>query len=139
MRTVEDRADPICQLLSRQQPLGLYDLALAMDPLGLQEAGGYGAHGPPIHEAHPHLPESGHKQPVAGDGLRSFAGIILGDRLFDEAQGLSCIAPTAQSRSGQATPPGLVQETYHPLRATFGQADQPLAPPFFSHTADLGN
>jgi hypothetical protein len=34
MRTVEDRADPICQLLSREQPLGLYDLALAMDPLG---------------------------------------------------------------------------------------------------------
>src|SRR5829696_1941507 len=135
MRTVEDRADPICQLVSRQQPLGLYDLALAMDPLGLhrvepralfgqkaaydphsaaavfdltlvrgdppselfgdvpgsvvpdqnpytlarrlkllaaprKEAGGYGAHGPPLHEAHPHLLESGHKQPVAGDGLR---------------------------------------------------------------------
>src|SRR5829696_7685594 len=134
MRTVEDRADPICQLVSRQQPLGLYDLALAMDPLGLhrvepralfgqkaaydphsaaavfdrevvrgdppselfgdvpgsvvpdqnpytlarrlkllaaprKEAGGYGAHGPPLHEAHPHLLESGHKQPVAGDGL----------------------------------------------------------------------
>src|SRR5918993_1448445 len=140
MRTVEDRADPICQLVSREQPLGLYDLALAMDPLGLhrveprallgqkaaydphstaavfdcsvvrgnppsdlfgdvpgsvvpdqypyplacrlellaaprKEAGGYPAHGPPIHEAHPHLLEPGHEQPVAGDGLR--IGIIL--------------------------------------------------------------
>jgi hypothetical protein len=35
MRTVEDRADPICQLVSREQPLGFYDLALAMNPLGL--------------------------------------------------------------------------------------------------------
>src|SRR5215213_11562798 len=35
MRTVEDRADPICQLVGREQPVGLYDLALAMDPLGL--------------------------------------------------------------------------------------------------------
>src|SRR5215213_6308964 len=35
MRTVEDRADPICQLVSREQPLGLYDLALAMHPLRL--------------------------------------------------------------------------------------------------------
>src|SRR5215216_7404357 len=35
MWTVEDPADPICQLVSREQPVGLYDLALAMDPLGL--------------------------------------------------------------------------------------------------------
>jgi hypothetical protein len=30
MRTIEDSADPICQLVSREQPGGLYDLALAM-------------------------------------------------------------------------------------------------------------
>src|SRR5918993_5493014 len=35
VRTVEDRADPMCQLVSREQPLRLYDLALADDPLGL--------------------------------------------------------------------------------------------------------
>src|SRR5918993_4278836 len=35
MRTVEDSADSLGQLVSREQPLGLYDLALAMDPLGL--------------------------------------------------------------------------------------------------------
>src|SRR5215211_752284 len=157
MRTVEDPADPICQLVSRKQPGWLYDLALAMDPLGLhgvepraldgqkaaynphstaaafdysvvrsdplsdlfgdvpggvvpdqhpnplvrrsklsaaprKEAGGYGAHGPPIHEAHPHLLELRHIKPVAGDGLLTI-GIILGDRLFDEAQRLARFAP----------------------------------------------
>src|ERR671914_853182 len=35
MRTIEDSADPICQLVSGEQPGGLYDLALAMNPLGL--------------------------------------------------------------------------------------------------------
>src|SRR5215217_2175825 len=33
MRTVEDRADSLGQLVSREQPLGLYHLALAVDPL----------------------------------------------------------------------------------------------------------
>src|SRR5918993_2178983 len=194
VRTVEDRADPMCQLVSRQQPVGLYDLALAMDPLGLhrveprallgqkaaydphslaavfdssvvrgdppsdlfgdvpgsvvpdqhpnllarrlkllaaprKEAGGYPAHGPPIHEAHPHLLEPGHEQPVAGDGLR--IGIILGDRLFDEAQRLARFAPAIEGRPHQPAEAGLVQETYNPLGATFGQADQSVAPPFF--------
>src|ERR671939_1074862 len=35
MRTIEDSADSLGQLVSGEQPLGLYDLALAMDPLGL--------------------------------------------------------------------------------------------------------
>src|SRR3712207_5047945 len=35
MRTIEDPADPICQLVSREQPIGLDHLALAVDPLGL--------------------------------------------------------------------------------------------------------
>src|SRR5215212_8421081 len=35
MRTVENPADPVCQLVGREQPLGLYHLALAVDPLGL--------------------------------------------------------------------------------------------------------
>jgi hypothetical protein len=30
MRTVEGSADPICQLVSRQQPVGLYNLALGV-------------------------------------------------------------------------------------------------------------
>src|SRR5687767_9402511 len=35
MRTVKDPADPLGQLVSREQAVGLYNLALAMDPLGL--------------------------------------------------------------------------------------------------------
>jgi hypothetical protein len=35
MRTVKDPADPLGQLVSREQPVGLNHLALAMDPLGL--------------------------------------------------------------------------------------------------------
>jgi hypothetical protein len=35
MWTSEDPADPICELISTEQPLGLCDLAFAMNPLGL--------------------------------------------------------------------------------------------------------
>ena len=35
MRTTEDPANPVCKLVSSQQTLGLYDLALAVYPLGL--------------------------------------------------------------------------------------------------------
>jgi hypothetical protein len=35
MRTVEDQAYSLSQLVSREQPVGLYHLALAMNPLGL--------------------------------------------------------------------------------------------------------
>jgi hypothetical protein len=35
MRTIENPADPIRQLVSREQPVGLDHLALAVDPLGL--------------------------------------------------------------------------------------------------------
>src|SRR5215203_4329360 len=194
VRTSEDRAHSLGQLVSCEQPLGLYNLALAMNPLGLhrveprallgqkaaydphslatvfnfsvvggdplsdlfgdvpgsvvpdqhpnllarrskllaaprKEAGGYGAHGAAIHKAQPHLLEPRHIQPVAGDGLR--VGVVLGDRLLHQAQGLSCLAPTAQSRPGQPAEPSLVQETYDPLGEALGEANQPVAPPFF--------
>jgi hypothetical protein len=35
MRTVEDLAHALGQLVRREQPVGLYNLALAMNPLGL--------------------------------------------------------------------------------------------------------
>ena len=35
VRTTEDRADPVCQLVCAEQSLGLRDLAFAVDPLGL--------------------------------------------------------------------------------------------------------
>src|SRR5215211_1232846 len=194
MRTIEDPADPICQLVSREQPVGLDHLALAVDPLGLygieprallgqkaaydphsaatvfdsavvrgdrfsnlfggvpasvvpdqnphplaccfellaaprKEAGSYPAHGPTIHEAQPHLLKLRHVEPVAGDGLR--IGVVFGDRLFDEAQGLTRIAPAAQGRPRQPAPPSFIQETHDPVETAVGQADQSVAPPFF--------
>src|SRR5918997_5980224 len=195
MRAAEGSADSLGQLVSGEQPIGLYDLALAMDPLGLhgvepralfgqkaaydphsfaalfdfsvvrsdplsdlfgdvpgsvvpdqhpnplacrlklsaaprKEAGGYGAHGPPIHEAHPHLLELRHIQPVAGDGLR--IGIVLGDRLFDEAhRRFARIAPAVEGRPRQAAEPALVQESYRPLGMSRRQANQSVASPFF--------
>src|SRR5918994_5721874 len=35
VRTTEDPADPVCQLVCAEQSLGLRDLAFAVDPLGL--------------------------------------------------------------------------------------------------------
>src|SRR5919106_3565707 len=92
-----------------------------------KEAGGYRAHGTTVHEAHPHLLELGHIKPVAGDGLR--IGVVLFDRLFDEVQGLARFAPAIEGWPRQAAEPALVQETYDPLGASFGQAHQSLAPP----------
>jgi hypothetical protein len=201
MRTVEDPTDSLGQFVSCEQPVGLYNLALAVNPLGLhrveprallgqqaaydphsgatafdfpvvrgdplsdlfrdvpgsvvpdqypnplarrlkplatprEKAGRYAAYRTTIHEAQPHLLELRHEQPVAGDGLR--VGIVLGDRLFDEAQGLTGFAPAVEGRPRQPAEPGLVQETHNPLGATFGQADQSVAPPFFERTGDLG-
>src|SRR5215212_6614099 len=201
MRTIEGSADSLAQLVSGEQPLGLYDLALAMDPLGLhrveprallgqkaaydphslaaafdssvvrsdplsdlfgdvpggvvpdqhpnllaprsklsaaprKKAGGHTANGPPIPEAHPHLLELRHIEPVAGDGLR--IGVVFFDRLLHQAQGLARFAPTAQSGSRQAAEPTLVQKTHAPLGEALGQADQSVAPPFFSRTRDPG-
>src|SRR5918992_3684535 len=102
-----------------------------------KEARGYRAHGTTVHETHPHLLELRHIKPVAGDGLR--IGVVLGDRLFNEAQRrFACIAPAVEGRPRQPAEPALVQETYDPLRRTFGQADQSLAPPFFERTRDRG-
>src|SRR5215216_4395441 len=160
MRTVEEPADPLGQLVSREQPVGLDHPALAMDPFGLyrveprtllrqkaaydphpgaaffdppvvranpgahlfggmpasivpdqnpyplacsfellgaprKEVGGYPAHRTPIHEAHPHLLKLRNKKPIAGDSLR--IGVVFSNRLFNQAHGLSGIAPTVES------------------------------------------
>src|SRR5215211_193561 len=93
-----------------------------------KEASGYRAHGTTVHETHPHLLELGHIKPVAGDGLRSFAGVVLGDRLFDEAHRRSArIAPAVEGGPRQAAEPGLVQETYRPLGMSRRQANQSVA------------
>jgi hypothetical protein len=41
MRTTKDPADPLGKLVSSQQPLGFYDLAFSVDPLGLYGVDNY--------------------------------------------------------------------------------------------------
>jgi hypothetical protein len=73
--------------------------------------------------------ECGHKQPVAGDGLRSFAGIILGHRSFDEAQRLARFAPAIEGRPPQPTEPALVSKkpTTHSGRPSARPINRSLA------------
>src|SRR5918999_6480671 len=44
-----------------------------------KEAGRYAAHGTAVHEAQPHLLKLRQIKPVAGDGLRSSAGVVSGE------------------------------------------------------------
>src|SRR5215211_6707682 len=74
----------------------------------LEELGRYPAHGPTIHESRPRLIELRQVESVTGDGLR--IGIVFGDRLLEEAQGLSLLSPTTQGGQGQPTPPGFIPE-----------------------------
>src|SRR3954452_14280807 len=196
VRTPECRADSLGQLVGTEHPIGLYDLALAVDPLGLyriepraplwqqavydphplaaafnpfvvrgdppsnlfgdvpgsvvpdqhpyplarrfeflraprEEASGYPAHRATIHKAQPHLIELGHIEPVAGDGFG--IGVLFFDRLLEEAQRLSLLAPAMQRGHSQPTPPGLVQETYRPggVGMVGRRPHQSVAAPFF--------
>src|SRR5215211_302798 len=96
----------------------------------LEKLGGYGTHGPTVHEPDPRLIELRHIEPIAGDGFR--VRVVFGDRLLEEAQRLSLLAPTVQSGQCQPTPPALVQETHRPgLGIGLGHFHQSIAPPFF--------
>ena len=55
-----------------------------------EEPGGYLAYRTPLHKAYPRLFELRHIEPVAGDGFG--IGIVFGDRVLDEAQGLALFA-----------------------------------------------
>src|SRR5918994_1340047 len=91
-----------------------------------KEPRGYRAHGTTVHETHPHLLKLWHIKPVAGDGLR--IGVVLGDRLFDEAhRRFARIAPAVEGRPRQAAEPGLLQESYRPLGMSRRQANQSVA------------
>src|SRR4051812_21403681 len=194
MSTAEDPTDPIRELISAQQTIGLHHFSLAVGPLRLysvqprallgqqatddpdptaalfdlavmlaepapnlaayvptgvipdeeqdlladcleffaaprKEAGSYPAHGSTIHEPQPRLVEPWQIESVAGDGLR--IGIVLGDRLLDEAHRLSLLGPATQGGQSQPTPPALVLKTCGPLRIGLGHAHQSVAPPFF--------
>src|SRR5438270_1673894 len=175
MRTAEDLANPLGELISAEQTKGLYHFALAMNPFGLyrvkpwaplgqkaaynpnsfaavfdlaimfsepasdllgdvpacvvpdqkqdllatsfelfaaprKKPSRYGTDGPAVHEPQPRLREFRHIEPVTRDGLRP--GIILGERLLDEAQRLPLLRPATQGGQGQPTPPALVFEAH---------------------------
>src|SRR5215207_2340868 len=96
----------------------------------LKKLGRYSAHGPPIHESQPRLIEFGQIESVAGYGLRF--GVVFGDRLLNEAKGLSFLAPTAQGGQSHPAPPALVQETHRPgVGICCGHAHQSVAAAFF--------
>jgi hypothetical protein len=95
--------------------------------------GRYRAHGPSIYK--PQLPLIKLRQVesvVAGDGLR--LGIVLGDRLLDEAQRLSFFAPAtlkvgkASRDSTSIRPRNLPRPS---VRVPLGHAHQSVASPFF--------
>ena len=58
------------------------------------------------HKAYPRLLELRHIEPVAGDGFG--IGIVFGDRVLDEAQGLALFAEGVQGRLGYPAPPALI-------------------------------
>jgi len=198
MRTTKHPANPIRKLVCSQQTVGLYNLVLAVYPLGLdgvkprallgqkaahdphsfaasldlaivssepapdllgdvpgsvvpdenhdllssrfelfatpsEELRRYRTHGPAVDESQPCLPvEFGQIESVAGDGLRSFAGVVFGDRPLNEAKGLPFLGSTAQGGQGQPAPPALVQETHGPgVGISRSYVHQSVAPSFF--------
>src|SRR5829696_74446 len=70
----------------------------------------YAAHRSAIHESQPRIIEFGQIESVAGNGLR--LGVVFGDRLLDEAKGLSFFREATQGRQSQPAPPALVLEAY---------------------------
>src|SRR5215208_2695273 len=109
-----------------------YFLAHRGEPLGapLKEAGGYAANRTVIHKTQPHLFKLRHKKPVAGDGLG--IGVLSGDRLLHQAQGLACFAPAVESWPPETAPPGLVTEAHRPgVGIVRGHSHQPVASSFF--------
>src|SRR3954452_20305916 len=94
----------------------------------------YRAHGPPVHESQPCLIELGQVEPVAGDGLR--LGIVLGERLLNEAHRLALFGPTAQSWQSKPAPPTFVLKARYPFGIGLGYLHQPIAASFFSRRGD---
>src|SRR5918998_2111992 len=94
------------------------------------ELGGYGTHGPAVHESQPRVADLGEVEPVAGDGFR--LGIVLGDRPLDEAEGLALLGPTVEGGQRHPAPPAFVAESDGPLGIRRSRDfHQPVAPPFF--------
>src|SRR5215210_3126861 len=108
-------------------------LAPRIEPSGAprEEPGAYPAYRTPLHKAYPRLFKLRHIEPIAGDGLPG-VGIIFGDRVLDEAQGLALFAEGVQGGRSHPTPPALILVADGPsLSVVVGQLDQSVAHPFF--------
>src|SRR5215207_3058165 len=83
---------PACVVPDEEQNL----LAKSFEHLAtpLEELGRYPTHGPTIHEPQPRLVKLRHIESVAADGLR--LGVILGDRLLNEAQRLPLLGEATE-------------------------------------------
>src|SRR5215207_7415987 len=85
---------------------------------------------PSVHEPDPRVTDPWQIESVAGYGLR--LGVVLGDRLLDEARGLALLGPGVQRGQGHPAPPALVQEAHRPgVGVGLGHFHQSIAPPFF--------
>src|SRR5215217_6705354 len=108
-------------------------LADLFEPLAapLKEPGRYAAHRPPIYESQPPLlGDLWQVESVTRDGFR--LGVVLGDRLLDEAQRLALLGEAAQGGQSHPAPPALVQETHRPgFGVDRSHVHQSVAPPFF--------
>src|SRR5215204_6204785 len=88
----------------------------------------YRTHRPAVDESQPRLIDLWKVESVAGDGLRSFAGIVFGERPLDEAKGLALLGPTVQRGQCQPAPPALVTEANRPrFGVGLRHAHQPVA------------
>src|SRR5215210_2679498 len=90
-------------------------LVRGFEPLAApqKKLGRYAAYGATFHKAQPRLFKLRQKQPVARDGLG--LGIILGDRLFYQPQGLSGFGPAIEGGLRHPAPPGLIFKSCGPL------------------------
>src|ERR687897_1248195 len=107
-------------------------LALPIELTGApgEKPGGYPAYRTPLHKAYPRLFELRHIEPIAGDGFG--IGIVFGDRMLDEAQGLALLAEAVQGGQSHPAPPALILVADGPtLGVVLGQLDQSVAHPFF--------
>src|SRR5215212_7150208 len=100
---------------------------LKLQAAPLKKLGGDGAHRTAVHKAHPRLFELGYIQPVARDGLRSFAGIIFFDRLLYKTHRLAFFAKAVQVRLPHSAPPALVLKADHPIDFILRQGHQSVA------------
>src|SRR5215207_785669 len=128
----EPASDFFGEVPTRVVPDEYHDfLSDLFEPLGAprQKLSCYPSDGRTTHKPQPCLVELRQIEPIAGDGLR--VGIILGDRLLDEAQRLSLLGEATQGGQGQPTPPAFVFEAHCPLRIRLGYLHQSIAPSFF--------